>query len=202
MSTMIKKARNSYLDDGFSPILWGGTITLCAFSTLLLVQFNVPVKGFVSPWLLVFVSLAIQLYYNFKQHKNKQVKTWNETAMSYVWGAFGACMLLGTFVKPFLEKMLHVEKYNSIDTFSIFLLYGFPTFVTGGIMKFKPMVVGGIICFGCAIASIYVRYGSINNDIKHMLAMLLVIIAACSAWLIPGIILRRNYNNSKKINHV
>ncbi len=202
ISTMIKKARNSYLDNGFSPILWGTTIIICALVTLMLLVFNINVNGMLTPWWLVFVALAIQLYYNAKQHKTKQVKTWNETAMSYVWGAFGICMLLGTFVKPVLEKALQTEKFNSIDVFSIFLLYGFPTFVTGGIIKFKPMVIGGVVCFACAIASVFIRLGLTDGHIKYMLSMVLVIVAAASAWLIPGLILRRNYNQNKKRDHV
>jgi hypothetical protein len=67
-------------------------------------------------------------------------------------------------------------------------MYGIPTFITGGVFKFKPMIFGGLICWVLAIASMY-------TDI----AVDMLFMAACGlfAWLIPGIILWRRYKKQQ-----
>jgi hypothetical protein len=195
ISQMIAQVKNSYLDDGFSPILWGASISILA-----VVSFIIRWKNWSelpSPYYLLFFALAWQIYYNYKQNKNRGVKSWSENATDKVWLAFGICMLLGTFGKPWLESALGYKVVNSIDIFAIFLLYGFPTFVTGSIFKFKPMVYGGIMCWVCAIAYLYVK--GITHDFYRGLGISsLFVISACSAWLIPGIILRLRYLKAKK----
>jgi len=69
------------------------------------------------------------------------------------------------------------------------LLYGIPTFVTGTACKFKPMVLGGLLCWICCIITIYT---TIKID------LLLTAFSAVFAWLIPGIIMERDYRNAKK----
>jgi hypothetical protein len=71
------------------------------------------------------------------------------------------------------------------------MLYAFPTFVIGGMQKFKPMILGGIFCWVASIISIYT-----NVEID------LLLMAACGliAWLIPGIILWRSYKKNQAAN--
>ncbi|MBL0270095.1 MAG: hypothetical protein IPP99_15885 [Chitinophagaceae bacterium] len=69
------------------------------------------------------------------------------------------------------------------------LLYGIPTFVTGMTMKFKPMFWGGILCWISCIASLFLP---VKTD------MLLIALSAAGAWLIPGIIMERDYQRAKK----
>jgi hypothetical protein len=200
ISQMIKKARNSYLDTGFSPMLWGAAITTCALCSILFRWLRVPTE--LNAWYLIFIPMFIQLFYERNKKKNAAIKTYNESAMDVVWGAFGITIMLGTFLKPFIEYQLGVKDYESINVFAIFLLYGIPTFVTGGIMKFKPMIYGGIICWLMAIASSFIKaipheatYNNLGNGLtlKYTLYMLCTAIAGISAWLVPGIILRKMY---------
>ena len=69
------------------------------------------------------------------------------------------------------------------------LLYGLPTFITGAACKFKPMFWGGIFCWACCIAALFT---TVKID------MLLVAASAIMAWLIPGIIIEKEYRMYKK----
>ena len=71
------------------------------------------------------------------------------------------------------------------------MLFGLPTFITGGILKFKPLIAGGIICWILSIISIF------SNNATDMLLM-----AACGlfAWVIPGVILWNRYKKQQLSN--
>lgn len=78
------------------------------------------------------------------------------------------------------------------SSYSLFiLLYALPTFTTGIVKNYKPMIVGAILTYVLFIISCYT---STKYD------MLAGTIAAISCWLIPGLILRRNYLQQKNSN--
>jgi hypothetical protein len=64
------------------------------------------------------------------------------------------------------------------------LLYGMPTFITGAACKFRPMFWGGIFCWICCVITVF-------STIKYDL--LLTAASAIVAWLIPGILMEREY---------
>lgn len=69
------------------------------------------------------------------------------------------------------------------------MLYGFPTFVTGATQKFRPMFWGGLFCWACAIATLYTEL---------RIDLLLIALSAIVAWLVPGILMEREYREYKK----
>ena len=68
------------------------------------------------------------------------------------------------------------------------MLYGLPTFITGGVFKFKPMIFGGLVCWILAIAALFTSFAT---------AMLFMAVCGLVAWLIPGIILWNRYEKQK-----
>ena len=81
--------------------------------------------------------------------------------------------------------------YGSFSTSFFLLLYGFPSIITGGYRKFKPMLWGGILCWICCVITVFTP-----NDID----MLLTALSASAAWLIPGIILYQKNVKGKVTN--
>jgi hypothetical protein len=67
-------------------------------------------------------------------------------------------------------------------------LYGMPTFLSGVLLRFRPLVVGGI---GCWLLSVSAQF--INYDYQ----LLLISGAMVIAWILPGYLLRKRY---KKLN--
>lgn len=180
ITDMINQAKNSYVDSGIGPLFWGVLITLCSLVTFLKLQFNLNI-GF-DVWLLTFIAFIPQVYFSFRKKKSKQFITHDEEVMKHTWTAFAIVMFL----------LVHYNiKIHPSDSTPLFLLvYGIPTFITGGVKRFKPMIAGGIICWICCVVSVYTPF---KTD------MLLTALSATSAWLIPGIILRRKY---LKLKHV
>jgi hypothetical protein len=69
------------------------------------------------------------------------------------------------------------------------ILYGMPTFVTGTACKFKPMLWGGILCWVCCVITVF-------TNVK--IDMLLIAVSSIGAWLLPGLILEKDYKKVKR----
>lgn len=172
ITEMIGKAKSSYHSNGTSAIMWGIVIFFCSIFSFLQMHFQFD-TGF-DIWWLMWVALVPQFVMIFKNCKNKNFVSYEETTMSYVWWAFGAMIVMLMFFNNF---------YRPSHSESLFLmLFGLPTFITGGMFRFKPMIIGAMICWILFAVSLYTEF-KIN--------LLLMALSALSAWLIPGIILRK-----------
>jgi len=201
ITMMINKAKNAYYETGVSAIMWGSVIAVCALERLAELQF-----GYKLPfdiYLLTFVAIIPQIYISIKESKERKVKSYDEAYMDYVWLAFGICIFLLIFIvnviynawQPMADEYQKLAGHPPPYRFHEFvhpfflLLYGLPTFITGAACKFKPMLWGGIFCWICCIAALF-------TPIK--IDLLLTAASAAMAWLIPGIIIEKEYRQYKK----
>jgi hypothetical protein len=71
----------------------------------------------------------------------------------------------------------------------IMMVYGMWLFVSGGVLKFKPLIIGGIINFGCAIAGFYI----------HTIELILLLsFAVLAGYIIPGHMLNAKFNRENQ----
>jgi hypothetical protein len=178
INEMIGKAKRSYITTGAASIVWGALIVLCS----LLTWYQVYTKHFFGfdVWWLVFLAVIPQIFFSIKEKQKKKFVSHDERTMTYLWTTFGICITILSF---------YDSKFNPNSATSLFMLmYGIPTFITGGVFKFKPMIFGGLTCWVLAVASMYTDF---TIDMLFM--------AACGlfAWLIPGIILWRRYKKQQ-----
>lgn len=210
--SMIQKAKTSYHDRGISSLLWGTVVTIASLVTFFQIQFNFDLP--VDVWFLVMFAIIPQIIISRKEDKLIKVKSYEDEAIDIVWMVYGIsifCLVFYLNVVPAItEKILRNEGVELLErsianvndtkhfrpfipsSFSLFLiLYALPTMVTGVVKKFKPMIVGAIICYVMFIVSCFV-------ETKY--DMLCGAVTAISCWLIPGIILRRKYLKNKEFN--
>lgn len=201
ITTMINKARNAYYDSGLASIMWGAVITICSLVKLAEIHFGfrLPVDIF---WL-TFVAVIPQVFISIREKKNRKIRSYDDSAMDNIWLAFGISIFLlihinisvfegvahlraDYFASSGTESSFHYGEY----VFSYFLmLYGMPTFITGAMYRFKPMLFGGIFCWVCSIVAVY---SPIRID------LLLTAFSSLFAWFIPGLILRRRFIQAKR----
>ena len=181
INEMIGKAKKSHIEKGIASILWGALIFFCSMYSWAESYFKFD-GG--DPWILTLVALVIQTFFAIKDGKKRNFKSYEADVLGSVWSAFGICMFI---------LIIYSNKNPSGGAIiSLFmLLYGYPTFVTGRVTKFTPMIYGGIICWIFCIISIYSPY-AIDN----------LLMAGCglAAWLIPGIILWVGYKKNRAAN--
>ena len=181
INEMIGKAKQSYVTKGIASIVWGVLIIICSLLTWAQVRYKFAL-GF-DVWLLVFVAVIPQLYFSIKEKKEKHFVAHDEITMRYLWSTFGICIFILTFYDQY---------FGSDNTASLYMmLYGIPTFITGGIFKFKPMIIGGLICWILSVVSVFTPF---STDMLFM--------AGCGlfAWLLPGIILWDKYKKQQSCN--
>lgn len=171
---MIEKVKNSYIEDGIISLFWGGLVSFC--SLFLYAEIKLHFSIHFDIFLLTFIALIPSVIYSIRKGKSKKYKSLNDNIQKAVWFTFFMGMVFGAW-------------YNSTthqDHIPLFIfLYGMPTFITGIMYKFKPMIIGGIVAWICGFASCLITQ-SAN-------VLLLMALSAIAAWLIPGIILRRKY---------
>jgi hypothetical protein len=201
IAMMINKAKDSYHDTGIGAMMWGSIVAICSLVKLAELQFDFRLP-FDIYWLTV-LAVVPQIFITIREKKERRVKTYDDIYMDYLWLGFGISIGLMIFItnavfnvwEPVAEEYSKLAGHRPVFRFSEFiaplflLLYGIPTFVTGAACKFKPMLWGGLLCWACCIITIYT---TIKID------LLLTAFSAVFAWLIPGIIMEREYRKAKK----
>ena len=201
IAQMINKAKDACHDTGVSAMMWGALIAICSLVKFSEVQFRYQLPFDI--YLLTAVAVIPQLVFSAQKKKKRKVKTYDDAFLDNLWLAFGICIFLLIYI---VNSIFHVwapveEEYQAFSghasSFQFYefvapfflILYGMPTFVTGMAMKFRPMLWGGILCWVCCIITIYT---SLKID------LLLTAFSAVFAWLVPGIIMERNYRKAKQ----
>lgn len=200
ITQMINRAKDAYHDTGVGAMMWGAVVAVCS-----LVKFSEIHFGYRLPFDIYYLTLAAvipQVFISIREKKLRRIKSYDEAFMDYLWLAFGICIFLMIFI---INSIFHVfqpmaQQYKTIIGASGFtlneyiasfflLLYGLPTFVTGAVFKFKPMLWGGLLCWACCIAALFTR---VRID------LLLTALSALAAWFIPGLVMEREYRIHKK----
>ncbi len=175
---MINKARNQFSEDGFIYLLWGWVILFCSISHFVLdviINFKQPWYVWAITW---FVAIYMIFYMRRKESRQK-VKTYTQDILKFVWLSFVIMMAITFFM---LQRFVpEFWKYNYMF---ILLCYGMPTFLSGIILQFRPLIYGGILCWILAIFSGFVNFH------YHPL---FVAIAVIGAWIVPGYLLRARF---------
>jgi len=178
IDSMINKAKNRFSDNGFLYLLWGWAIFVCSlfhFAAIKLDLFKRPEWVWTVTWGVVI----FQIIYLVKMKRKEKVKTYSDGIIDAIWICFGICM----FVLMIVMGRFHLWIYiNSL----VLLFYGIPTFLSGFVMRFTPLKLGGIACWLLAIASTYVA---------PVYYLLLIASAVLIAWIIPGYMLRKKFKN-------
>ena len=182
INEMISKAKKSYITKGTASIVWGLIIIICSLVTWAQVHFKFRL-GF-DIWLLTIVALVAQIFFSIKESRSRNFVTYDREPISYSWMAFGISIFILTLYGAYTNQQGEASPL-------FMMLYAIPTFITGGITKFKPMIIGGIFCWVAAIISIYT---------KVEIDLLLMAASGLFAWLLPGIILWVRYKKSLVAN--
>jgi hypothetical protein len=179
INEMIGKAKKSYVTKGIASIVWGVLIIFCSLVSWSQAHFKYDLNFDI--WLLAMLAIIPQLYFSFKERRSKKFTSYDEITSGYIWTAFGVSIFI-------LSLYFNHQPQGGQSSSLVMMLYAIPTFITGGLCKFKPMIIGGIICWAGSIISIFT-----NTEID------LLLMAACGlfAWLVPGIILWNRYKKQQ-----
>jgi hypothetical protein len=176
ITEMINRTKVNINQGSFHLLFWGWLLTVCSLSAWLLAKYT----GYSHPyfvWFLVIPGSFVSMIYGFVNGRKAKVHTYAE--MLYMWTWIGFL---------FAAIVLFIVQAKSMQTVTpyILLLAGFPTFLSGFIIKFKPLIIGGI-CFW--IMALLVNFAGPS------LAPLGTPIAVLIGYLIPGYMLKTRVNH-------
>lgn len=177
IQNMMNKTKEQLFDNSTLFLLWGFASLICAITQYILIKMQVLHSEAV--WIAMPIIAVIHIYIIVKKRKEIKIETYNGNALSALWSAIGLAFVCIAFIAP----INHIQ--NTLLPI-IILLYAIGTFVTGKIIDFKPLIIGGFICFGLAVAIGFV------HDENQLLVLVAAILAA---YIIPGILLRNAFKN-------
>lgn len=172
---MIYVSQKKLKNDGVLLILWGWIIFYNYISWYVLnnmvTTFQI-IKGFeyFAKGLVVF-AFAFSIYYIFK--KSRKVTTYIGISLRYVWISLIVCLSL---VNMIIFNTIH--EFNAALQHPIFMVFmAFAVVITGGILRYKLIIFGGIV-FG--LLAYICTYFSVE------IQMLIEALAWLIAFIIPG----------------
>jgi len=180
IESMINRAKDKFAEDGSMYLLWGWVVFVCSLTQFVLMHFfKYPYHYIV--WFASWIIVIYQLVYIRKKIKRRRVRTYTGYILGYVWLTFVIVIFLLAFL---IGRLTEGDYYIHISPI-LLTIYGIPIFLSGIILRFKPLVVGGIGCWILSVAAMLID----NYDYQFLLIPLAMIIA----WIIPGYLLRAKY---------
>ncbi|MEO8764751.1 MAG: hypothetical protein ABI416_10710 [Ginsengibacter sp.] len=176
ITSMINKAKNRFSESGTIYILWGWLILICCVVQFVaLYYFNN--QDAYSIWYVTWLAPIYQLFSLRKSRKSRPTKTYTDEIIGFVWVVFIICLALLVFI------LMHLKAYLGISP-AVLIMYGMPTVLTGVILKFRPLLIGGVCCWLLAVLSTMVIYE---------FQLLMIAFAVAVAWIVPGYLLQQKF---------
>ncbi len=168
--TMIEKTRENLSENRFYFLLWGW-VTFVAILTQFALKVLLRYERHYLVWLVTIPAVIVTIVYSGRHHKRSGVRSYVSDAMGSVWMGIG----ISFFVLSLIVNQLPGSWMNAWPFFILF--YGLGTFVSGRILNFTPLVIGGIANWLLAIVSVFVPY-----DYQLLLAAGAIL----TSYIIPG----------------
>ncbi len=147
--SMISKTRSNISYHRFYFLLWGWCcLAACVGQFVLKVYFNSNWHPIV--WLINIPCFIITIYYSIRFKKKELVKTYVGESMGYLWAGVSISYIV-------LTILFFRIGWNNCFPFYC-LLYGLGAFVSGKILQFKPLTIGGYLSWILAIASVFFSF--------------------------------------------
>ena len=183
IQNMIDNAQKRFKEKGEIAILWGWLVFGTSILHFLMIKFQLvdPAYAWIVWPLMSAIGLTFQYRIIKKQRKSQEAMTFQDSAMIYLWSGI---MILYLFVL-FLVFSGHI---NWSVTYGLFLVtFGMGSFITGGLIKSTPFIIGGLMGIPIGILAVYTS----NEYI-----LLLMALGMLCFNLIPGYLLKASHSDS------
>ena len=177
IQTMIEKTKTTVADNSFYFLLWGWLVFIGAISQYTL---KVIVRTDRNPevWWLMFIGI-IGTAFNIRRGRRRLVRTYVDEGFRNVWIVMGIAQALIVFI--------FFRRNDWEHCYTIFILtYSIGCYLTGRLLRFRPLVWGAILCWVLTILTTLV-----DEDTN----ILLLAAAVLGTYIIPGHLLRAKYKH-------
>ena len=176
ISDMIATAKGNVNQSFFHLILWGWAIIIISLTQFYLMQFtDINKNDLQLVWLLTIPTGLVSAIYGYKEGKKEKSTSHIDSIYKWIWFAF--------IVSIISIMIVSNDNMQSIPLL-ILIMAGFATFLSGKLIRFNPLVWGGIGFWLWSILGFYLQ-----DD------MVLAINAAAifTGYIIPGYLLKNKF---------
>lgn len=170
IAQMINQAQGNVKGSSFHFLLWGWVVAIANLGMFTLIQLEYSRPYIV--WLITIPAWLASMYYGFKHGQENRIVTHIDKISMWIWISYGICI----FTLVFFGSAIHWNM-NPV----ILLMTVVPTFISGIVIRFKPLVLGGISFWFFAIVCFLV-----DPQYQYLVGALAVV----TGYLIPGYLLR------------
>lgn len=174
MEAMVAQAKRTFSRMGFYFIVWGVLLT-AAMAVTYLLQDQAAWARHGLPWGIAGVLGGVaSAIHGARQKDADAAQNPMDRIVQWVWVSFVVALLL----------VITGFAVNGRDPGPVItILTGIPTFLTGRILRFKPLLIGGLLFWVVGLSMHFTQ-----DD--RMLA-LLYCVAMVAGYIVPGILLKR-----------
>lgn len=173
ITSMINQAKGNIQRSSFYFLLWGWTIVLANLGVYYLLNFT----SVVNPFLMFGITVPaaiVSIVHGASRSKQAIAPTHLDKIHNWLWFGFGVtCIILVGFGKQTNWQI------NPI----VITMCALPTFISGVLLRFKPLMLGGIAFWIFGIASFLAPL-----DIQFLLGA----VAVALGYLVPGYLLKKS----------
>lgn len=175
---MISTVKSEMEDDSFYYLLWGWLVLIASIIQYVLIKMEVG-WNYIGWLILMPLGGLITTIYSYRQEKKKRFRTYIDEMMKYVLISF----LVSLLIVLFSQSILQLNTYPMV-----LMIYGMWLFVSGAAIKFKPLIIGGIINWILCIVSLFYVFE---------VQLLLLASAVLLGYIIPGHLLKNKFLKTK-----
>jgi hypothetical protein len=176
ISDMINRTKVNIRQGSFHLLFWGWLIFFCSLSEYLLYRFT-DIENPWLVWLLVIPGAFVSFIYGYVKGKRSPFHTYADMLYMWTW--------IGFFISAIVLFIIISDKMESIAPY-ILMLAAIPTFISGFIVRFYPLIFGGISFWVFALIAYFA--GPVVGPLAVPAAML-------TGYLIPGYMLKSKDNH-------
>ncbi|MDN5205401.1 hypothetical protein QQ008_28710 [Fulvivirgaceae bacterium BMA10] len=176
ITNMIAAAKGKVDKNSFYFLLWGWVCVLANIGHYYILKFtDYPEPQIV--WVITIPAAIVSAIYGYFQRKRASVKTHLGTIAFWIWMAFLISLVL---------ILIFAHRINYQINPMIMILTASATFISGIILRFKPLIIGGILFWVFAVLALL-------SSLEYQ--YLIGAIALITGYLIPGYMLKKRANN-------
>src|SRR5688572_20673629 len=169
ITTMIRQAHGNVKRNSIYLILWGFVSVVANIGMFILLQMHYSRPYYI--WLITIPAWIVTIYINYTRAKTSRVVSLLDRVNAVVWFSYGAVLLT---IVAFGYKINF--QLNPL----VLIVSAIPGLASGTIIKFKPLVIGGILFWIFGIVCFLVP-----AEWQYVVGA----IAVTTGHLVPGLIL-------------
>jgi hypothetical protein len=171
ITRMIRQAQGNVRRSSIYLVLWGLTITIANLGMFTLIWIGHPHPYIV--WLVAIPAWIATIYISLKQAKSATSRSHLDRINAYLWYSYG--VIIFTIV-------LFGFKINYEINPLVLVISAVPAFVSGTIIKFRPLAIGGILFWVFGMACFLIQ-----DPWQYLVGA----VAVTTGHLVPGLLLRK-----------